>query len=226
MQPGAKVMNDGPHRHLCEQELAFFGRIGADVTHEVRNVLSVIGEYAGLLDDLVTLSENAEPVDCAKLQKLSAGLSRQVRKGTDVMERFSRFAHATDDRRTSFDLTELTRNMAAMAQRRVALAGCRLEAELPHEPTPVTSNPFSLQHAIFSAIQVVLDSPERGELVTINLGSKGSTAVISIANAATGGAELCSPPAQLSLAMKQLGGTVETSFEDGMLSLRLAVPLR
>ena len=71
-------MNEGSHRHPCEQELAFFGRIGADVTHDVRNVLSVIGEYAGLLDDLLAMSGEGKPVDGQKLQKLSAGLSGQV----------------------------------------------------------------------------------------------------------------------------------------------------
>ena len=218
-------MNEGSQRHPCEQELVFFGRIGADVTHDVRNVLSVIGEYAGLLDDLLAMSGQGRPVDGQKLQKLSAGLSGQVRKGTEIMERFSRFSHATDERTVSFDLVELAQNMAAMVQRRVNLAGCRLETELPRKPIPVTSSPFSLQHAIFCAIEHVLDLPDRGELITMTVEKRRPAAAISIAAAADGDGLSCSP-AHLASVMEPLNGTADAACADGTLTLTLTISLK
>ena len=41
----------------------------------MRNVLSVIGEYAGLLDDLLTLAEKGKALDHAQLKKLSANIT-------------------------------------------------------------------------------------------------------------------------------------------------------
>jgi hypothetical protein len=37
---------------LGRQGLQFFGKISASVSHEIKNVLAVIGENAGLLEDL------------------------------------------------------------------------------------------------------------------------------------------------------------------------------
>ena len=141
------------------------------------------------------------------------------------MERFSRFSHATDERTTSFDLAELAQNVAAMAQRRVNLAGCRLEAELPRKPIPVTSSPFSLQHAIFCAIQHVLELPDHGELITMTVEKRRPAAVISIA-AAAGGDDVSCPPAHLASAMEQLNGTAEAAWADGTLRLVLTIPLK
>lgn len=221
-------MNEELRRRLREEDLAFFGRIGADVSHEMRNVLSVIGEYAGLLDDLLARAEDGSRLDCSKLKQVSAKLTRQVSKGTEVIGRFSRFAHATDEQTASFDLTALTGNMAALAQRHVTLAGCRLEAELPDEAIPVRANPFSLQHAVFSAIQVILESLEKGELLAIKLVTQGPTAVISVSGsaAASGGGQLSDRISQLSAVMNELEGSIEESWTDGILSLLLTIPIK
>ena len=70
-------------RHRA-QELAFFGEIGASVSHEMRNVLSVVAEYAGLLDDLLVGAEGGKPLDPVRLKKLATGITRQVAKGAEV----------------------------------------------------------------------------------------------------------------------------------------------
>ena len=220
-------MNQGLHHRLREEDLAFFGRIGADVSHDMRNVLSIIGEYAGLLDDLLGLSENGRPLDYAKLRGISANISRQVREGTELMGRFSRFAHAADEPTASFDLTELTRNVAALARRHVTLAGCTLEVELPDGAIPVSANPFRLQHAVFSVIQLILEFLEKGKVATIRLVAYGPAAVISVSgNATTGCGELSGRIVHLSAVMNELKGNVKPSRTDGVLALNLSIPIR
>ena len=70
-------MSGQPHLRVCREDLAFFGKIGADVTHEMRNVLSIVGENAGLLDDQLALAESGKALDYEKLKKLSARITRQ-----------------------------------------------------------------------------------------------------------------------------------------------------
>lgn len=211
-------------RRLREEDLAFFAKIGAGVSHDMKNVLSVIGEYAGLLDDLLVLADAGKALDHAKLKKLAASMSGQVRKGTEILERFSRFAHAADERMASFDLTALTGNIVALAQRQVTLAGCRLEAELPDEAVPVRANPFSLQHAVFFAIQMILESMEEGQLITVKLVTQGPQSLISVSGGAASLDELADRYAGLCLAVAELKGSLETRVADGVLSLTLAIP--
>jgi len=225
-------MSEEDHRRRHQEDLAFFGKMGADVSHDMRNVLSIIGEYAGMLDDLLALAKKPRNLDFAKLKDLSAKMTRQVRKGTEVMERFSSFAHAADEQTKSFDLTALTANVVALAQRQVKLAGCKLEAALPDEAIPVRANAFAMQQAIFSAIRTIGESLEKGELVTIRLLAQGPSAVISIsgtaaaAAAADGSDQLSGRVSQLSEVLNELKGSIETSWADGALSVILTIPIK
>jgi len=217
-------MNDVQYSSLHEEELAFFGKVGASVSHEMRNVLSIVGEYAGLLADLVAVAENGRPPDYTKFKELSANIIRQVRKGTEAMERFSRFAHTTDERRASCDLTVLTADMAALAQRYVTLAGCRLEVQLPDAATPLNTCAFALQRAIHSAIGLLLEFLQKGELVTLKLVAEGPTAVISVSGKAAAASELSARIPPLCAVMKELKGSADASCKAGVLCLALTVP--
>ncbi len=217
-------MNQEVQRRLYD-DLAFYGLVGADVSHDLRNVLSIIGEYAGLLDDLIGLAEKGKAVDHAKLRKLSTSIARQVKKGTETMERFSRFAHAADEPAASFDLAALTENVVALAQRRVALVGCSLEAELPDKPIPLRGEPFTVQRVLFTCIQQVVESAAKGETVRVALVPQGATALLSVSGAAAG--ELAGGvPRELSATVGQWNGTVETTGANGILSLKVTIPIQ
>ena len=199
--------------------------IGADVSHEIRNVLSVIGEYAGLLDDLTGLAEKGGSLDYAKLRRASQSITKQVKRGTLMMERFSRFAHAADEPVASFDLGALVENMAALAQRRAALAGCRLEAEPPGQAMPVQGDPFALQHLVFSAIQAMLEFSDKGEHLRVSAAREGAAAAVCISAAAAGGEPSGRIRQQLAAAADECGASLKTSWAEGRLSLILTIPV-
>jgi hypothetical protein len=183
----------------------------------MRNVLSVIGEYAGLLDDLLARvkikgGRGQEP---EKLKKLAASIDRQVKKGTEIMQRLSSFSHATDEETASFDLTALTENVSALARRRATLAGCRLEMDLPDEAIRLSGNPFTTQRAIFIGIELVVELLEAGDTVALNLTGA----------AASGAEQLSARIPELSAVVIELSGEVETSTTDGALSLIVTIPV-
>ena len=219
-------MSGQPRLGVCREDLAFFGKIGAGVSHDMRNVLAVVGENAGLLDDRLALAESGTPLDHETLKEVSSRITRQVARGMRTMERFSRFAHAADEEAASSDLRAITETVAALAERHVVLAGCKLEADLTDEAIHVRANPFVLQHAVFSAIELVLEFQENGRVVTIKLAGRGATAVVSISGSAAGAGELSGRISRLSTVIDELGGSVETSWEDGVLSLILTIPAK
>ncbi len=219
-------MGERRYSRRCTEELAFFAKIGADVSHDMRNVLSIVGENAGLLDDQLMLAESGRPLDHEKLKQLSERITRQVSRGAQTLERFSRFAHAADEGQGSSDLTAITKDMAALARRCSVLAGCTLQADLPDEAIPVRANPFCLQHAVFSALELILNSQQSGQVVTIKLSSRGATAVMSVSGDVTAAVEPPDRISQLCAAMDELDGNVETSRKDGAFSLILTVPTR
>ena len=77
-----------PSCRLREEELAFFAKIGADITHEMRNVLSIVGENAGLLDDQLALARGRKGTrflrSSRKSQLGSTGRSRKESRSWSV----------------------------------------------------------------------------------------------------------------------------------------------
>lgn len=218
-------MNEELCRRLREKELAFFGQMGADVSHDMRNVLSIIGENAGLLDDLLVAAERGRPLDGERLKRVSASITRQVKNGTDTMERFSRFAHAADEHSVPVNLTELAGNMAALVQRQARLAGCSLQAELPGEAVLVRADSFSVQHALFLAVRLILECLESGAVATIKLVAAGPAAALSVSGkAASDSGGLPGPVAGLSEILEELKGSAETSREGDIVSLTMNIP--
>jgi C4-dicarboxylate-specific signal transduction histidine kinase len=223
-------MSEELHSRLHDEELAFFARMGAAVSHDMRNVLAIIGEYAGLIDDLLGMAKRKKLSDPDKIKEVTGNIARQVGKGTEVMERFSRFAHAADERTASFDLASLVGNLAALARRRVDQAGCRLQTDVPDRPVPAHGNPFRLQYALFCALRLVLDCPTRSDdRITVKLVSQAEGAAIHVSGQMAGSfsnSELTAGVGRLSAALAELSGNAATNFEEGVLSVILTVPLR
>jgi signal transduction histidine kinase len=213
-------------RRLLEKDLAFFGVVAAGVSHEMRNVLSIIGEYAGLLDDFLAAAERGKPLDPEKLKRVSTRITGQVKKGTEAMERFSYFAHAADEQTGSVDLTAVAKNVVALAERKARLLGCTLQADLPDKPVETVSNPFSLQHAVFAAVRLMLESAEKGQVVAVQLAREGPGAVIAISSGAVVDDGLSGPTSDISSLMAELGGDFDTSVQDGKHALVLKLPLK
>lgn len=212
---------------LRQQELAFFAKIGADVSHEMRNVLSIVNENAGLLDDQLARARGRKVPDPEKLKKVAERIARQVKKGVEVMERFSRFAHAADERAASLDLTALVEGVAFLAQRHVRHLGGSLETALPDHPVQVTTNPFCLQHALFRCLQMVWQYAEKSVPVTVRLSNEESTATLTVSGTpAPGSDELPSRLCELTDILDELEAAVDTRCADGSLSLILTLPVR
>ncbi|MHC4797071.1 MAG: hypothetical protein ACYTF1_10545, partial [Planctomycetota bacterium] len=97
-------------------------------------------------------------------------------------------------------------------------------AELPDEAIPVRTNPFSMQRAVFAAIQIILESLERGGLVMVKLVDQGPTAVISISGNIPAASELTGRISRLSAVVSELKGNIKESLADGKPSLILSFP--
>ncbi len=212
---------------LREEELAFFAKIGADITHEMRNVLSIVGENAGLLDDQLALARGRKVRDPEILKKVAARIDRQVKKGIEVMERFSRFSHAADEQRAPVDLNALVADVTVLVQRHVRHLGGSLATALPDGPLPMTTNPFSLQRALFSCLQMVWQCADKSEPVKVELSNQGTSAVLTVSGAAAPGSdELSHHLSELSVVVNELEASVDAGCTDGVLSLILTLPIR
>ncbi len=139
-------------------EVAFFGKIAASVTHELRNVLAVINETNGLMADfLVMMRETPFPYR-EKFQRSVQKIEEQVLRGVEITSRFNRFAHSMDHACADIDLNLVLTQTVSLAQRLAALRNVELKGQVCDRPIMLFTNAFRTQMALTMAIESFIGS--------------------------------------------------------------------
>ena len=210
---------------LREKGLAFFGSITASFTHEINNVMAIISELAGLMEDLLRVADQGHPAQLERFRGISERIGTQVKRGEEMTKRLNRFAHATDEPVKTIDMTKLLVDLIALSERPRARRRARLETRFPEENILLMSNPFLLQQAVFSCMELVLTSSQDKQLLRLILERKEDGARITIAGENPIGKTDEAILSFLPILMEKLDGKVEViSTDNGRLSLILSIP--
>jgi C4-dicarboxylate-specific signal transduction histidine kinase len=161
-------------------ELAFFGKITASVSHELNNVLSIINEYSGLLEDLMFACERGKPIDKDRIQQIAQNISEQIKRKKKIIKLLNRFAHRVDTTIANFDLYELLNDITRLSRRFANLKKVNLEISLPEVQTNITNSPFLLQHTVFRIIDLALENSNSNDTISISTDKEKSFEVIKI----------------------------------------------
>src|SRR6056300_574517 len=154
--------------HLKRKELAFFGKITAGITHEIKNVLAIIQESSGLMEDILDITENGTFPHKNKFIKSLNRIHGQIQRGIDISSRLNRFAHSPDHSPASLDLNEITEQMILLASRFTRLKNVVLESSPSDPPLIIKSDPVSLEVALFESIEILLSVIGSGGRITLS----------------------------------------------------------
>jgi C4-dicarboxylate-specific signal transduction histidine kinase len=172
------MSNDTPgqydHRVIpgaCE----FFGAMTASVSHELNNVLSIIDQNIGLVDDMVRAEEQGRPLSVERLAQAVSAIHKQDQRGLKIIRRLNRFAHSADAAVMEFDVNETIGNFVELVTRLVNLKQMSLTYTPYAEPLMIRNRPFALQQLLFAVMRPVLASavPERALDVSVATGDDG-----------------------------------------------------
>jgi len=80
---------------MKQWEVAILGKVTAGLTHELKNVLATINESTGLMQDILSGSdEHVRHTD--QLKRALGSIQRQIDRGADITNDFNAFAHCMD----------------------------------------------------------------------------------------------------------------------------------
>ena len=131
--------------------LDFFGKVNASISHELKNVMAIISETAGLLGDLSEVARGGTSVDPAMLTSSTDSIIEEIQRGFTTIRQMNRFAHSVDTPVVSVDLMDildLVRNLSSY----LAFTGeINLLADEGADPMAMTC-PFILQAIIYQAV--------------------------------------------------------------------------
>ncbi len=123
------------------REAEFIGTITASATHEMRNVLAIVKESAGLIEDLVHASSRAGGAPHGdRILKATGRIDAQVARGAEIVTRLNRFAHSMDGGRERVDLAEEVREVAFLSQRLARTKCHTVVAVTPEGPVWIGGN--------------------------------------------------------------------------------------
>ena len=129
---------------IAETGLQFFGRISASISHEIKNVLAIVNENAGLLEDLTLLADRGQPLDPARLKIMAAAVKKQVGRADGIIKNMNRLAHSIDQTITTVDLDQTIELVIALTARFAAMQGVKVDLQLPASPLTISTAPFYL----------------------------------------------------------------------------------
>jgi signal transduction histidine kinase len=167
------------------EKAAFMGKITAGVTHEIKNVLAIIKESAGLMEDLISFAKENAPPPREKLLSTLTRIAQQVARGVDLSSSLNAFAHSADEKTAGIDLNQALGQTALLCQRFARLKGITLKV-VPHDGAiPIVTDPLAFEMLVFRCVDLLMSMSEKGAVISITAENKdGGRAVIAAEGAA------------------------------------------
>jgi C4-dicarboxylate-specific signal transduction histidine kinase len=166
--------------HKVAQELRYFGKVTASISHELKNVLAILNEHAGLLQDFTAMAEQGQPLDVERIQRLSASMVTQIGRGDMIVKRMNRFAHSTDHDCGAVVLDDLVTMVVELFARIAATRGVTVEVKTGASGVSITTHPFILETLLGSLLDGLTAEAPGIAMLNIEVRSQNAACQIRI----------------------------------------------
>jgi len=203
--------------------LQVFSTISAAVSHDLKNVLAIVNENAGLLDDLALRAAKGIEIPPERLNVATSRILKQVNRGDAVLNNLNRFAHSADAPQREGNVAETVALMVDLAGRQAAMR--EIVFTVVPDSAMVNTCMVYLESFVYLLLRHAIDALPRKESVEIAAAAEGETVIIRLINPA--GLPLLQadvfPGEQEKALMERLRASIQA--EPGVLTLRLPANL-
>lgn len=163
-----------------QTELTLAGRLVADATHDLNNVLAVVRDAGGLLRDILAVNRKKLP-HADKLERICDSIDRQTRRGATVAKGLNRFAHGLDEPVAEVEAGEAAELALGLTARRGAQNRTELEFGGALPSLPLIVPPFRLHLALCSCLKACIESAPGGKVeLTVRRGDRGAVFIFAV----------------------------------------------
>ena len=172
---------------LSSEGLAFFGKISASISHELKNIMATISETSGLMGDLLEIAEKGGELDPKTLKSCSDAVEEEIRRGFTTIKQMNVFAHSVDEIVKEVDLNEILDLSVNLSQFLSFASHVRLDRS-EGIGIKVCTSPFLLQDLLYEALTAAYKSVgPKGEIRISVRGDERGVLIIISGNATLGG---------------------------------------
>ncbi len=152
--------------------LAFFGSVNAAISHELKNILAIISETAGLLGDLSEMAKGGTPIDPDMLSSSTDSIIEEIQRGFITIRQMNRFSHSVDTPVTAIDLMQildLVRNLSGY----LSFTGKMHIHPVEGVTTPIVLTcPLILQAVIYQVVVQMFQNADTGAELNVSVRSE------------------------------------------------------
>jgi signal transduction histidine kinase len=164
------------HVRLIETEkLATLGKFSAGVAHEINNPLAIINEKAGLIMDIIGISEDFPNKD--KFYGLLNAILDSVNRCRGITHRILGFARRADIAIEPVDLNNLIGDVLKFLENEIELKCINMTLDLDENMPVIESEKIQLQQAFLNILKNAVDAVDYGGKIRIAAGAKDEGAV-------------------------------------------------
>jgi len=173
------------HKMEYTNKLAAIGRLGAGVAHEINNPLSIITQKAGLLRDLLTMSD--EPPSREKMLAIVDSVLTSAERCGGITHRLLGFARHMDVHHETIDLDDLLKEVLSFLEKEASYRNLTVTFAYPDDPPSIVSDRGQLQQVFLNIINNAFAAVEDGGHLELGIARVGTDEVaVSIADNGVG----------------------------------------
>lgn len=207
---------------ICAEGFSFFGMTNRLISHELKNILAIISETLGLIDELVKLSETGMELKPGKLRSLSESIIEEVERANTIIRNMNTFAHSVDEFIREVDIRQTLSLMIELCQLDSALKNTKLRL-VNSESCIINTSPLFLENLISHVINLSLRSAGPENEIRVSFDSDDNRVRIIISGIASNiNGEF--PTKKESLLAKLLSANL--SFDPSAGSMNIVLPKR
>ncbi len=155
-------MNNGKAEIIDSECLRFLGGVNAAISHELKNILAIISETSGFLDDLAKLARQGNPFDLSILENSNKSIAEEIERGFHTIRQMNEFAHSVDEFEKQIDPAD-SLTLAVNLTRFLSIAKPVIIEE-PQQKALIQTVPFLLANLFYTTLTHLFSAPKADEI--------------------------------------------------------------
>ena len=209
---------------VCKETLQYMKAMLPVFSHEAKNVLAIINENAGLMDDYILMAQKGKTLDLERLSSLSASIRKQVARFNTLITDVRQVADGLDNATQDICLVHHTRQISELLSAKAAMRSIQFHVCAIQEPILIRTRPVLLRHIIWSCLDYAIHAGERGRQLRLCLETRAENAVVLISgidNLTTESISAIMPDEQRSVVLSALNAELAIDVNEKTLLVKI-----
>lgn len=148
--------------------LSYFGRMGASISHEIKNCLAIMNENAGLMSDHLMMAPKGVPPDVERFSGIVQRIEKQIVRADGIVKSLNTLSHSMDKPEQQIDLDEAVTLALGLGSKIITNKSIKVNHTRVADKLYVNGSFFFLLSLIWSILENATENLASGAVLNIS----------------------------------------------------------